>query len=396
MATVRFSDERDFYEDQLLNNVLPFWLQHARDDECGGYQTCLNRDGSVFDYDKVCTWAQGRIIWTFGYLYNEFRQDPDWLDMAMHGVEFMRKFGFDEDGRVYYSISREGVPLAKTKDIYAELSLAAGLAECWKATGNAELLQLAKNCVFTVTDVVNDPSTNPHRRFIGGSRPISLNAEHMILLNTIQCLRERDEDPRYDVISRDCLRNILDHHYSEENRCVFEAVRADGSQLPGQMGRWINPGHMIELGWFLIHEGRFRGEDDLTQKGVNVIDWGMEWGWDKELGGIVNDVDIEGRFLLGPRFLYAPFKMWWSHLEALYANALAYAVTGTDRFMEDYDKVRQWSFEHFPDDESGEWYGYFSTGGRLIDAGAKGTDIKNSYHIARAFYLCHRLFEQLA
>ncbi len=101
-----FCQERDFYQDQLLNNILPFWLKYGRDDQCGGYHTCLNRDGSVFDYDKICTWGQGRIIWTFAYLYNEFRQEPKWLDMAMHGVDFMLKFGFYESGRVYYSLSR--------------------------------------------------------------------------------------------------------------------------------------------------------------------------------------------------------------------------------------------------------------------------------------------------
>ncbi len=102
------------------------------------------------------------------------------------------------------------------------------------------------------------------------------------------------------------------------------------------------------------------------------------------------------KFLLGPQFLYAPLKMWWSHLEALYANALAYSVTGNDKFIFYYEKVRKWSFDHFADGEYGEWYGYLSPEGKVIDAGAKGTDIKNSYHIGRAFYLCHRIFAKLA
>ncbi len=232
-----FVKERDFYKEQLLCNILPFWLKYARDDASGGYHTCLNRDGSVFDYDKICTWSQGRIIWTYAYLYNELKQDPEWLDMAMHGVEFMLHFGFDKSGRVFHSLSREGTPLARTRDVFAELSLAAGLAECFKATGNNELLELAKKCVLTVTDIVSKPTTNPHRRFMSSSRPMSLNAEHMILFNTIQRLRELDNDPRYQQISSDCLKNLLQLHYSEKNHCVFEAVSLDGSSLPGQMGK---------------------------------------------------------------------------------------------------------------------------------------------------------------
>ena len=40
------------YKSELFDNVLPFWLQHSQDRECGGYYTCLDRDGHVFDTDK--------------------------------------------------------------------------------------------------------------------------------------------------------------------------------------------------------------------------------------------------------------------------------------------------------------------------------------------------------
>ena len=43
----------DQYKDELLDNVLPFWLEHSQDHEYGGYFTCLDRKGNVFDTDKV-------------------------------------------------------------------------------------------------------------------------------------------------------------------------------------------------------------------------------------------------------------------------------------------------------------------------------------------------------
>ena len=55
-----FEKERDFFKTELLDDIIPFWLKYARDDECGGYLTCLRRDGSVYDFDKVSTWAMGR------------------------------------------------------------------------------------------------------------------------------------------------------------------------------------------------------------------------------------------------------------------------------------------------------------------------------------------------
>ena len=37
------------YRTALLDDVVPFWQRHSLDHECGGYFTCLNRDGSVPD-----------------------------------------------------------------------------------------------------------------------------------------------------------------------------------------------------------------------------------------------------------------------------------------------------------------------------------------------------------
>ncbi len=70
MKTYEIHALRDFYYRELTENILPFWMNHARDAEAGGYHTCLNRDGSVYDYDKVCMWHAGRIIWTYAHMYN--------------------------------------------------------------------------------------------------------------------------------------------------------------------------------------------------------------------------------------------------------------------------------------------------------------------------------------
>lgn len=54
----------DQYKDELLDNVLPFWLEHSQDHEHGGYFTCLDRKGNVFDTDKFI-WLQGREVWLY-------------------------------------------------------------------------------------------------------------------------------------------------------------------------------------------------------------------------------------------------------------------------------------------------------------------------------------------
>ena len=41
------------YEQELLESVAPFWEKNCVDREFGGYFTSLDRDGSVYDTEKV-------------------------------------------------------------------------------------------------------------------------------------------------------------------------------------------------------------------------------------------------------------------------------------------------------------------------------------------------------
>ena len=67
---IDFKSTASLYRSELLDSVLPFWLEKSQDYEYGGYFSCLNRDGSVYDTDKFI-WLQGREVWMFAMLYNK-------------------------------------------------------------------------------------------------------------------------------------------------------------------------------------------------------------------------------------------------------------------------------------------------------------------------------------
>ena len=58
-----------FYEDQLLNDTVPFWFPRSFDKECGGFLLMRDADGSLIDDDKA-VWIQGRATWMLSTLYN--------------------------------------------------------------------------------------------------------------------------------------------------------------------------------------------------------------------------------------------------------------------------------------------------------------------------------------
>jgi len=49
-------------------------------------------------------------------------------------------------------------------------------------------------------------------------------------------------------------------------------------------------------------------------------------------------------------------KLWWPHTEALYALLLAYSLTQDKKYWDWYTKIHDWTFQHFPDPQYGEWF----------------------------------------
>ena len=80
------------YQKELLEEVIPFWLKYSIDTVHGGFYTCIDETGKVYDSDKFM-WLQGRQVWMFSNMYNRVDKKEEWLQVAIKGAEFMEKFG---------------------------------------------------------------------------------------------------------------------------------------------------------------------------------------------------------------------------------------------------------------------------------------------------------------
>src|SRR5690606_30722466 len=98
----------------------------------GGYFTCLDRRGEVYDTDKF-VWLQGREIWMFSHLYNNVEKRTEWLYMALSGAGLLEKFGRDPEGNFYFSLTRDGKPLVYPYNIFSDCFAVMAFGELFKA-----------------------------------------------------------------------------------------------------------------------------------------------------------------------------------------------------------------------------------------------------------------------
>lgn len=376
------------YKEDLLENILPFWLEHGLDTVNGGVYTCVTRTGELMDSTKS-VWFQGRFAFTCCFAYNNVEKRQEYLDAAKLTLDFIEQHCFDADGRMYFEVAADGTPLRKRRYIFSESFAAIAMAEYSKATGDRTYAEKALTLFkdmrrFLATPGLLAPKYEPTVQMQGHSIT-------MIMINVASCIRKVIADVELDRQIDESLHALKTYFIHPEFKALLETVGPNGEFIDTINGRVINPGHCIETSWFLFDVATDRGDKELMKLALTILDWSWEWGWDKEFGGIINFKDCKN---YPPQDYSQDMKFWWPQTEAIIATLYAYKLTGDEKYLKRHKQISDWTYAHFPDTEYGEWYGYLHRDGSVAQS-AKGNIFKGPFHIPRmmtkAYMLCQEM-----
>ncbi len=379
----------DIYRNDLVNNIMPFWLKNGIDPVNGGVYTCLDRQGNLIDTTKS-VWFQGRFGFVAAYAYNSIERNPEWLAASKSCIDFIEAHCFDpEDGRMYFEVMADGTPLRKRRYVFSECFAAIAMSEYSIASGDRSYAEKALKLFKDIRRFLATPELTPAKYL--PAQPAIGHSITMIPINTASCIRRAISDP------------VLDRHIDEsieqlklfmhpEFKCLLETVTPEGGLIDTCNGRIINPGHCIETAWFLLAEAQHRGWDaDIIKMATTILDWGWDWGWDNEFGGIINFRDCRNY----PCQDYAQdMKFWWPQCEVVIAALYAYQATGNEKYLDMHRMANEWMYDHLADKEYPEWYGYLHRDGSVAQS-AKGNLFKGPFHIPRMMIQSSLLCESI-
>ena len=377
------------YKDELLNNVLPFWLEKSQDNEYGGYFTCLDRAGNVFDTDKF-VWLQGREVWMFSMLYNNLEKNPEWLKCASQGGEFLRKYGHDGNLNWYFSLTRKGKPIIEPYNIFSYTFATMAFGQLSKATGSQEYADIARKTF----EIVLSKTTNPKGRWEKahpGTRSLKNFALPMILCNLALEIEHLLDSKFLQETIDTCIHEVMDVFYRPELGLVVENLTTDNQLSDTFEGRVLNPGHAIEAMWFIMDLGVRLKRPELIEKAAKIAIQMVEYGWDKEFGGIYYFLDRKGH---PTQQLEWDQKLWWVHVETLISMLKGYQLTGSKDCLKWFETIHEYTWSHFKDQEFPEWYGYLNSRGEVL-LPLKGGKWKGCFHVPRGLYQCWRTLETI-
>jgi N-acylglucosamine 2-epimerase len=385
-AFMDFGRLRDLYRNLLLQDVLPFWMRHAIDPS-GAINTCIADDGRVQSRDRW-SWSQWRAVWVWSKLYNTVDARPEWLKVARGICRFATEHGPLENGHWPLLLDSEGIVQRGYESIYADGFAIYGLVESWRATRDPAALDLARETFQGVEKALAADEPPPAWPY---PIPRGTRAHGVSMLFSLAYheLAEATGAPEVRAAAELHHEQVM-QTFLRPGGLVLERLREDGGELPAPEGTVVVPGHAIESMWFQMHLSKDR---KMRDRACRAILRHLEIGWDPEVGGLFLAVDAGGRKDVA--WPFADSKLWWPHTEALYATLLAYEHTRDERFLEWHERVRAWSFDHFPVAQHGEWRQRLDRRGKPFDQ-VVALPVKDPFHLPRALIYCVEVLDRLA
>ncbi len=323
-------------------------------------------------------------------LYNRVEKRQEWLDMAIHGADFVLKHGRDALGHWYFSLDREGRPLVQPYNIFSDCFATMAFGQLYIATGNSSFADIATNTFDSILRRAGNTKGIYNKAF-PGARPLQSFSLPMILCNLVLELESLLSKELFNQTIEDGIISVMNRFYRPELGLIVEHIQPDGKMSDSFEGRLVNPGHGIEAMWFVMDLAEKLNQPELIAKATTITLSTLDYAWDKKYGGLYYFLDLKGH---PPQQLEWDQKLWWVHIETLISLAKAYLHTGNTACREWFKKVHTYTWDHFVDEKNGEWFGYLNRRGEVL-LPLKGGKWKGCFHVPRGLYQLWKTTERI-
>ena len=380
---------RNELEDELKENILPFWMTYAPDRKHGGFAGHISHMNRADDRANKGMVLHARVLWTFSAVYRKYRQD-EYLEMATRAWEYIREhFADREFGGVFWELDYTGNPVSTRKQVYAVAFMIYALAEYWLACGQEEALAWAVQLFRDTERHALDRERNGYTEALSrqwepvadvrlsekdANEPKTMNT-HLHILEAYTGLFRVWKDPQLEQslenITGLFLEKFIDHK-TWHLRLFFD----DDWKLKSD---FISFGHDIECSWLLYEAAEVLGKTEILDKaGEAAVEMARV-----NFGGL----DLDGGLIyeMFPRENWTDTdKHWWPQAEALVGYFNAYQISGDEEFVRKTFAVWEFIRDKIIDRSHGEWVWGVNRDG-IPDTGKEKAGFwKCPYHNSRA------------
>src|SRR4030042_192079 len=159
-AIEKIKQIHEFTENDLLKNILPYWIKYVPDDKNGGFYGRITNDQVVDDKADKGAILNARLIYSFSAAYRLYGKKL-YKAMADRAFDYIiRHFIDPEYGGVYWSLDYKGNPSDTKKQFYALAFVVYALAEYSRIKPDKSVMQTALDLYRVIEENAFDAENN--------------------------------------------------------------------------------------------------------------------------------------------------------------------------------------------------------------------------------------------
>ena len=370
-------------EKDLIEGILPFWMNHAVDPDGGFYGTVTN-DGRGIPTDKGAI-LNARTLWTFSRAYRLYGL-PQYKEMADRAADYFKGHFIDRKyGGVFWTVDSEGAMKDPTKQTYANAFGIYGLSEHFRATGDLGSLEGAQGIFRALQEHSHDTlrkgyieafnrdwSRSAAKGIDGRASTTKTMNTHIHLMEGFTNLYLAWPDPEVKEAILELLDILQTKLYNPLTKHLILYCDDDWTLVDTD----DSYGHDIETSWLMCESAEAVGDSALLERvrtqAIEMVDVSLSEGLNAD-----GAMKLEGA---------RPIFQWWPECETVVGCLNAWQITGQRKYFD--AAVRNWDFTrtHFIDTEGGGWFKELDASYKPLLHSPKASTWNCPYHNARMGY----------
>lgn len=380
------------YSEQFLKNhcrsIFAFYDGRVVDEEGGYFHNYLD-NGDYFDTDFKQLVSSARIIVNYARGYRLF-DAPEYAGIALHGLAFLENAHWREESQGYAWTLRGNKALDMTQQNYGYAFVLLAYAAIHKAGIKntehdiARVFDLMESRFWQADFGLYADEISPAgelSRYRGQNSNMHA-CEAMIsayeatgdikYLRRAQCIAD-------NVTERQASKTngLVWEHYTESFDTDWDYNKDDPKNLYRPWG--FQPGHQTEWAKLLVALHRIEPNQAYLTRAQFLFDKAFAVSWDDRHGGLIYGFNPQGEWCDDDKY-------FWVQAESFAAAAMLFQETNQQKYLDAYNKLWGYSWQHFVDHQYGAWFRLLNRDNSKTSEEKSAAGAKCDYHTLGACF----------
>lgn len=368
---------------QHIHSILDFYKPNVLAPE--GFYHSFRDDGEVYDKATRHLVSSTRFVYNYATAYRHYG-NPVHREWALHGLQHLLVRHRQPPGHFAWVLNDTEVSDDRAM-CYGQAFVMLAASSCVKAGIDDE-----STAATLIDDIWNlleihfwEPASGAYADERDGSLknldPYRGQNANMHLCEAFLAAFDATQNDRYLDRAEQLVRRfsidlaaasdgLIWEHYDAAWQVDMEYNRDRPNDLFKPWG--FQPGHQVEWSKLLMLLNDFKPSGIWVTRAAELYDAALNQGWDEKYGGLVYGFAPDGSFCDG-------HKYFWVQAEAFAAAWRLYQHSGDQRYLDDYQRIWSWSWNHMIDHQEGAWFRIRNRDGSAVDD-MKSPPAKTDYH----------------